>query len=238
MSAKELAARELPAGSNDWSAENTVRWALDTFGREMALVTSFQKEGMILLDMAVRLDPGVRVITIDTGRLPEETYAFIDQVRNHYRIDVEVHFPEAEAVRRLVTEHGVNLFYRDLAARLACCQVRKVEPLQRILKHLRAWMTGLRRTRSGFRSTVQKVEIDHLHGGIYKVNPLADWSDSQVEDYIREKKVPCHPLYARGYTSIGCEPCTRPIQPGEDARAGRWWWEKDARKECGMHCRW
>jgi phosphoadenylyl-sulfate reductase (thioredoxin) len=130
----------------------------------------------------------------------------------------------------------VDLFYREVPLRLLCCQIRKVLPLRRALAHLDAWVTGLRREQWATRSNIRKIELDHDHGGIVKINPLADWTKEEVWEYIQAYAVPSHPLYERGYTSIGCAPCTRPIQPGEDPRAGRWWWEKGAPKECGMHC--
>ncbi len=218
------------------SPQELLEWALNQFGDELVLVTSFQKEGMVLIDTASRLNRPFRVATIDTGRLHEETHAFIDRVRKHYGLRLEVYFPDAEAVRRMVSEHGSNLFYYSIEARLQCCRFRKVEPLQRILKGARAWITGLRAEQWVTRRNIHRIERDAEHGGILKLNPLADWSEQQVDRYIRRYRVPIHPLYAEGYTSIGCAPCTRPVRKGEHPRAGRWWWEGDARKECGMHC--
>ncbi|MCG8607669.1 phosphoadenylyl-sulfate reductase [bacterium] len=224
---------ELPV---DWSPEETLQWAIHRFGRQIAIITSLQKEGTVILDMAVKIEPQVRVITIDTGRLPEETYAFLDEVRERYSVDIEVYFPDLEPVQRLVSRYGMNLFYKNIEARQACCEVRKVQPLHHILAGLQAWVTGLRKQQSTLRFSTEKVEVDLRHGGILKINPLADWSEAQVRSYMLEHDVPRHPLYAQGYLSIGCEPCTRPVRAGEESRAGRWWWEKDARKECGMHC--
>jgi len=213
-----------------------LQWALDQFGEKLVLVTSFQKEGMVLIDMVSRLRRPFRVATIDTGRLHEETYEFMDRVRKHYGLRLEVYFPDAEAVRKMVSMHGNNLFYYSVEARLQCCRVRKVEPLVRILDSARAWISGLRAEQWVTRRNVRQIELDAEHGGILKLNPLARWSDRQVEEYIRRHQVPIHPLYAKGYTSIGCAPCTRPVREGEHPRAGRWWWENGARKECGMHC--
>ncbi len=227
------AARDL-AGAEP---QEVLHWALATFPRErLALCTSFQVDGMALLDMAWRLDPQVRVFTIDTGRLPAETYALMDQVRERYGIAVEVYFPDAADVEPLVRAEGPNLFYRSVPLRLACCDVRKVRPMQRVLRGLDVWITGLRRDQYQTRAGVEVVEIDTAHGGLVKVNPLAHWTEVQVWNYVRDHDVPTHALYDQGYTSIGCAPCTRPVQPGESARAGRWWWEQDAPKECGMHC--
>ncbi len=187
---------------------------------------------MVVIDMASRISSEVRVFTIDTGRLPEETYQMIDTVRQRYGIKVEVVFPDAAEVASMVSTHGPNLFYREVSARMLCCHIRKVRPLERKLATLKAWVVGLRRTQGDSRQGVRKVEAV---SGAVKISPLADWSLAEVEQYIREYKVPVHPLYEQGYTSIGCAPCTRPVMPGEDERAGRWWWEQDEQKECGIH---
>lgn len=223
------------ADAEDAAPETILRHALATWPRRMAVVTSFQAEGMVLLDMAWRIDPTVRVITLDTGRLPQETYDMIDRTRERYAVEVEVFFPDARAVEALVRGGGPNLFRDSVESRLACCHVRKVEPLRRALADLDAWVTGLRRDQSSTRAGVRKVETDPEHGGIVKLNPLADWSWEEVRSYVRRHDVPLHPLYARGYASIGCAPCTRPIRDGENARAGRWWWEANGHKECGLH---
>jgi phosphoadenosine phosphosulfate reductase len=217
--------------------QEALRWALGAFERErLAVCTSFQVDGMAILDMAWRLDPRVRVFTIDTGRLPPETYAIIEEVRARYGIEVEVYLPDHREVAAMVSAQGPNLFYRSVPLRLHCCEVRKVHPTRRVLRGLDAWITGLRRDQYTSRTSVEVVEVDAAHGGIVKVNPLARWTEAQVWDYVKAHGVPVHPLYSQGYTSIGCAPCTRPVAPGEDARAGRWWWESDAPKECGMHC--
>ena len=212
-----------------------LRLALGTWGRRMALVTSFQAGGMVLLDIAWRIDPTVRVITLDTGRLPEATHEMMQKVRQRYGLEIEVFFPNARAVEALVRRGGPNLFYDSKESRLSCCRVRKVEPLNRALGGLDAWVTGLRRDQSTARADIRKVEIDRDHGGITKLSPLADWSEEQVDAYVEAHDVPRHPLYAEGYTSIGCAPCTRAARLGEGARAGRWWWEDDEHKECGLH---
>jgi phosphoadenosine phosphosulfate reductase len=148
---------------------------------------------------------------------------------------VEVYYPNTAAVEKMVREKGMNLFYESVAHRRLCCSVRKVEPLMRALDGLDAWITGLRREQSVTRTEVKKVEIDEAHGNRVKINPLADWSNEQVWNYVKKNNVAFNPLYNKGYTSIGCEPCTRPIKPGEDVRAGRWWWESPDQKECGLH---
>ena len=222
---------------DDQTPQEILEWAINRFGHKLAFVTSFQSEGMVIIDMATRLDPNIRVITIDTGRLHEETYYFMDQVRERYSIDIEVHFPDGDELRKMVAGNGVNLFYKDVESRLMCCQVRKVNPLLKILEDVDAWVTGLRRQQSSFRSKTQKIELDYERGEIVKLNPLVDWSTDQVRAYLETNDVPRHPLYAQGFASIGCSPCTRALQNGEHPRAGRWWWEGDGEKECGMHCR-
>jgi thioredoxin-dependent adenylylsulfate APS reductase len=216
--------------------QEVLEWALERWGRKVAISTSFQAEGMALLDMAWRIDPGIRLFTVDTGRLPQETYEMIESVRARYGIQVEVYFPDAAQVESMVRRHGPNLFRRAVPERLLCCNVRKVEPIRRALAGLDAWITGLRRDQWASRANIRKVEIDHDHGGLAKISPLADWTAEEVTDYNRDHDVPVHPLYLKGYTSIGCGPCTRATQAGEDPRAGRWWWEKNAPKECGIHC--
>ncbi len=233
----DLQIGEIALELDDREPEEVVAWGLETFGDRVAVVTALQAEGMVVLDMAARLRPDVRVVTVDTGRLPQATYAFMDEVRARYpEARFEVLFPDHREVEALVRRHGVELFRQSVPLRLLCCHVRKVRPLLRALRRLDAWFTGLRREQWASRAAIKKVELDHDHEGIVKLNPLADWTREEVWEYLRREGVPLHPLYERGYTSIGCEPCTRPIEPGEDDRAGRWWWEVGAPKECGIHC--
>jgi phosphoadenylyl-sulfate reductase (thioredoxin) len=216
------------------SAEELLSWALDTYGQRFAIVTAFQPEGMVLIDMAMRHAPQTRVVTVDTGRLPQETYDMMDTVRLRYGCKIEVLLPDPGEVEQMVGRHGLNLFRADPSLRKLCCQIRKVRPLDlRLAANIDAWATGLRREQSPERSMIGKV--DHDPGGRIKLSPLADWPIRQVEDYIREHDVPMHPLLEQGYATIGCAPCSRAILPGEDERAGRWWWEQDAGKECGIH---
>ena len=187
---------------------------------------------MVIVDLASRVAPTFRVFTLDTGRLPQETHEMIDEVRRRYGVAVEVVAPDTAEVEAMVAAHGTNLFYQSVELRSRCCEVRKVRPLARKLAGLDAWAAGLRRSQGETRAGIAKVEqVD----GRIKLNPLADWTREQVEEYIRQFDVPVHPLYARGYTSIGCAPCTRAGAEGEGERAGRWWWEQDGRKECGIH---
>lgn len=217
--------------------EAMLEWAFETFGTErFALVSSFQAEAMVLIDMAWHINRDLHVITIDTGRLPQETYELMERVRERYQIPIEVILPDHSHLEKLAKKHGPNLFYRDINLRLLCCHVRKVVPLQRALRNLDAWGTGLRRDQWATRGNIRKIELDHDHGGLVKLNPLADWAHQEVWDYIHDNDVPYHAYYDRGFSSIGCAPCTRVVPKGEDPRSGRWWWETNAPKECGMHC--
>jgi len=215
--------------------QEILKWALDTFHPKLALSSSFSTEDITLIDMLWKTNPKFRVFTLDTGRLNQETYTLIDSIRTRYDMQIEVYYPKTAAVEKMVREQGMNLFYESVANRRLCCNVRKVEPLMRALSGLDAWITGLRRGQSVTRTEVKKVEIDEAHGNIVKVNPLADWSNEQVWSYVKKNNLHYNTLYDKGYPSIGCEPCTRPIKPEEDIRAGRWWWESPDEKECGLH---
>jgi phosphoadenosine phosphosulfate reductase len=232
----EFEAGQLANDFDSATPQEVLEWALGRWHPRAAVCTSFQAEGMALFDMAWRINPEVRLFTVDTGRLPQETYDVMEQVRARYGAAVEVCLPDTRKLEAMTTRFGPNLFHRSVEARLLCCSVRKVQPIRGALEALDAWVTGLRRDQWASRANIRKIEIDHDHGGLAKINPLADWTADEVWDYNRAHDVPVHPLYARGYTSIGCAPCTRPTEPGEDARAGRWWWEKGAPKECGIHC--
>ncbi|MBM3813015.1 MAG: phosphoadenylyl-sulfate reductase [Acidimicrobiia bacterium] len=222
----------LPPHPDSLSAQRLLAWALETYGRRFALCTSFQAEGTVILDIAHRISPDVRVFTIDTGRLPAETYQLIDAVRARYGIAVEIVAPDYREVEKMTTQHGVNLFYRDPSYRKLCCHVRKVRPLERKLAELDAWAVGLRREQSQERAGTEKLAVVD---GRVKLSPLADWTKQQVEDYVTAHELPRHPLVNQGYPSIGCAPCTRAVLPGEEERAGRWWWETGDAKECGLH---
>jgi thioredoxin-dependent adenylylsulfate APS reductase len=218
------------------SAQDLLSWALEHFHPRMAISAAGGVDGMAIIDMAWRINPEVRVFTLDTGRLPAETYTLFEEIRERYGIDVEFEFPDRIAVEDLMTQHGPNLMYRSVDLRVACCDIRKVQPLKRKLASLDAWVAGLRREQWKTRKNIAKVEVDRDHGGIVKLNPLADWTADEVWDYVRKNEVPYHELFDHGYASIGCAPCTRPVEPGETERAGRWWWESETDKECGIHC--
>jgi phosphoadenosine phosphosulfate reductase len=232
--AKQEQVNMLAAQAEPLPAQEVIRLANERFGRRVALSSSFGAEDMVLIDMLMRVNPKARIVTLDTGRLPQETYNVMDATREKYGAVIEVFFPRAEAVQAMVAEHGVNLFYHSIENRKLCCGVRKTEPLRRALSGLDAWITGLRRDQSVTRTGVQKVEWDDANT-LIKINPLADWTLDEVWKYIRDNNVPYNALHDRGYPSIGCAPCTRAIQPGEDQRAGRWWWEHPETKECGLH---
>jgi len=233
----DLEAGELSVEFEGEEPEVVLEWAIERFAPRIALSTAFQTDGAVLLHMIHELDPSLRLFSVDTGRLPAETYDLIERMRERYpELQLDLLSPKAPAVNAMVRRHGPNLFYRSVENRLLCCQVRKVLPLQRYLAGLDAWITGLRRDQWATRSDIRKVEIDHDHGAIVKLNPLAEWTEDEVWEYVREHDVPYNELYDKGYTSIGCAPCTRPTQAGEDLRAGRWWWETNAPKECGIHC--
>ena len=218
------------------SPQDVLQWAFETWGvKRIPVCTSFQVTGTVILDKAWRVDPSIRVITLDTGRLPQETYALIERIRQRYGIQVEMVLPDAARVQAMVQEKGPNLFYGSIERRMECCLIRKVEPLKRALASVDGWVAGLRRDQSSNRAHTPKIEIDDQNGGIVKINPLADWTIGQVWEYVRQHKIPYNSLYDQGYSSIGCTPCTRSIRPGEEERAGRWWWEHESGKECGLH---
>lgn len=216
------------------SPEEIIKWAFEKFGDKVALSSSYGAEDMVLMDMAKRVAPKLKIFTLDTGRLPEETYALMAQSRERYGMSVDVYFPDSKRVEEMVRTHGPNLFYESVDLRKMCCGVRKVEPLARAFVGLDAWITGLRREQAATRADTKKVTWDDLHKNVVKISPLADWTEDQVWSYIKAHNVPYNELHDKGYPSIGCAPCTRAIRPGEDKRAGRWWWENGT-KECGLH---
>ncbi len=217
------------------SPEDILAWASKDLGRSVALATSFQVQGMVLVDMFAKTDPGVRIFTLDTGRLHSHTYDVMDKTREKYNINIEVLFPDTAEVEEMVTSRGVNLFYKSVENRRLCCQVRKTNPLNGYLKTLDAWITSIRADQTEQRAESSKFEIDYLHGKMLKINPILDWTADQVWNYVRKNDVPYNKLHDMGYPSIGCAPCTRAIEEGEDPRAGRWWWEQGSDKECGIH---
>ncbi len=214
--------------------EEVIRWAYDTFRSDIKFASSFGAEDVVVMDMIAKVAPSLRIFTLDTGRLNDETYEVMDATRFRYNIELEVMFPQREAVEELERAKGLFSFRESIENRKECCGVRKVEPLKRALAGTRAWMTGLRRDQAVTRGDTGFVEWDEGNG-IVKVNPLVEWSNDQVWEYIRAQNVPYNRLHDRNFPSIGCAPCTRAVECGEDIRAGRWWWELPEYKECGLH---
>lgn len=217
------------------TTEDILQWTSDNLHPRVAKASSFGAEDAVIMDIMIKINPKFRFFTLDTGRLPQETYDIMDVVRKKYNIELEVLCPDANEVEEMVRSKGVNLFYDSVENRKLCCQIRKVHPINRILKNLDGWISGLRKDQTEIRSNIKMLEIDHGHGGIIKVNPLINWTWDQVWDYIKKNDLPYNELLDKGYPSIGCLPCTRAIKPGEDLRAGRWWWEQGEHKECGLH---
>lgn len=227
-----IAAMQLAAAPEDVLAD-----ALQRFPAERIAISFSGAEDVVLIDMAVKLGYAVQVFSLDTGRLHAETYQFIERVRERYDLEIEMLMPDASAVGQLVREKGLFSFLRD--GHQECCAIRKIQPLREKLRGLDAWITGQRQDQSVTRTSVPTEQDDHAFGSndhpLVKYNPLAQWSSQDVWDYIRANDVPYNELHNRGFTSIGCEPCTRPTGPHQHEREGRWWWEEAEDKECGLH---
>lgn len=216
------------------SAQQIVAFFLEKFKGKIAFSTSLGLEDQVLTQMVAEIDPSTRIFTLDTGRLFPEAYDLMDRTSKKYKINLEVFFPNARDIEEMVAQKGINLFYDSIENRKLCCRLRKLVPLARAMKGLDAWITGLRREQSVTRENMQVVEWD-AGNNMLKINPLIDWTEEQTWDYIKEHNIPVNPLHKKGFASIGCQPCTRAIEPGEDVRAGRWWWENPETKECGLH---
>lgn len=216
--------------------EEILKHFMEIYGGRIALSSSLSIEDQALTDMILKINPEAQVFTLDTGRLFPETYQLIDKTNLHYNIKMEVFCPQTEALQQFVKELGVNPFYESIEKRHACCEVRKLEPLRRAFTTLDAWICGLRKEQSVTRKDMKRIEWDENHQ-ILKINPLIDWTEAQVWEYIKRNHVPYNKLHEKGYPSIGCEPCTRAVKPGEDIRSGRWWWESPEHRECGLHTR-
>lgn len=207
---------------------------LDRHPGKVAFSSSLGAEDQVLTHMLAGIGKPFKLFTLDTGRMFQECYELLEITRQRYSLPFEVYFPEASRVEKMVSEKGINLFYESVENRKQCCHIRKIEPLRRALKGMEIWITGVRRDQSVTRGDTGTLEWD-ADLGLIKVNPLIDWSNEEVWNYIRERKVPYNTLHDKGFPSIGCLPCTRAILPGEDIRAGRWWWEHPDLKECGLH---
>lgn len=215
--------------------QDVLKWALDNLHPKIAMASSFGAEDVVVIDMMMKLNPKARIFTLDTGRLNQETYDVMDEIRNKYNMNIEVMFPDSNEVEEMVRVNGMNLFYQSMGNRKLCCGIRKVHPLKKMLSTVDGWITGLRADQTEVRSNVHRIEIDPQHNGIIKINPIIEWTWEQTWDYIKNNNIPYNKLHDKGYPSIGCEPCTRAIKSGEPLRAGRWWWETDPQKECGLH---
>ena len=220
----------------DANASTLLGYFLENYRHKIKIATSFGAEDQVVTDLALGIDPQAKLFTLDTGRLHEETYHVLDKTNRKYGISIELFAPRGEDLEALYRQQGLFGFKESIENRKLCCKVRKLEPLKRALLGLDVWVTGLRRAQSPTRESMQKIEWDDVFG-LIKINPLIDWNETEVWEYIKKNKLPYNALHDQGFPSIGCAPCTRAIEPGEDIRAGRWWWENPEHKECGLHLR-
>ena len=214
--------------------EVLLHYLMNEYGNKIALSSSLGLEDQVLTDMMLKINKSANIFTLDTGRLFPETYSLLDKTNIHYGIKIRVYFPDFRRVEEMVSADGINLFYESIEKRKLCCRLRKLEPLSRAFTGLDAWICGLRREQSVTRHDMQLVEWDETNH-LIKINPLIDWTEKQVWDYIHEHHVPYNSLHNDGFPSIGCQPCTRAVNVGDDARSGRWWWEAPEHRECGLH---
>ncbi len=216
------------------SPEEVLKYFIKEYKGRIAQGSSLGAEDQVLTDMICGIDNKTKIFSLDTGRLFQETYDLVEKTNKKYNINIDVYFPDWKKVEKMVREKGINLFYRSIENRKQCCYLRKIEPLNRALKGVEAWISGIRKDQTVSRFYTKLVEWDETHNMI-KVNPLLEWTEKQVWEYIKKNDVPYNILHDKGYSSIGCQPCTRAIKPGEDFRAGRWWWEEPENRECGLH---
>lgn len=215
-------------------AEEILEYFNDEFQDRICLSSSMGAEDQVLTHMLMKINPRFRIFTLDTGRLFPETLNLIQKTRDRYSAEIEVFFPDYKLVQQMVREKGINLFYNSVENRKLCCHIRKLEPLSRALSGMNAWITGIRKDQTINRFDTQVVEWDEGNG-IVKINPLYRWSEKMVWEFIKNNQIPYNELHDKNFPSIGCQPCTRAVAPGEDSRAGRWWWEDQGQKECGLH---
>ena len=227
----------IPGISQNATPAEILKAGIEAASGPVSLACSFSLEDVAIIDVAHKAGITLGVFALDTGRLNEETYEVADALTERYRLKIDWYFPKHGAVEQLERAEGLFSFRESLDKRHTCCGIRKVEPLSRALKELKGWVTGMRREQSVTRGDLKAIERDELNGGILKINPLIDWSEEQLLAYTEAHNLPKNRLYSEGYRSIGCAPCTRAVQPGEDSRAGRWWWENPENKECGLHRR-
>jgi len=236
MMDKKEQALELTNKLKDKSPEQVLEYFINKCDNKIGFASSLGAEDQVLTDMICKINKGVNIFTLDTGRLFPETYNLIAKTSDYYDKKIKVYFPDHRKVEQMVEEKGINHFYKSIENRERCCYLRKKEPLGRAFNGLEAWICGLRRDQSITRFNNQLVEWDEQNG-LFKINPIINWSEEKVWDYIKENNVPYNELHDQGFPSIGCQPCTRAIKPGEDVRAGRWWWEQPEKRECGLHNR-
>jgi len=234
MIEKRELANKLNAWSKDLPTQEVLKYFLETYKDKIGLSSSFGAEDQVLTHMILSIDKTAKIFTLDTGRLPYETYSVMDNTNLKYNIKVDVSFPESSDIEKLYKKQGINGFYKSIENRKACCSVRKIKPLQRALKGLDVWITGLRASQSITRENMELVQYDEVNK-VIKLNPLLEWSEEDIWNFIKKHRVPYNKLHDQGYPSIGCAPCTRSIKDGEDIRSGRWWWENPEHKECGLH---
>jgi len=220
---------------SDSSPQEILSWAFEEFKDKLFFASSFGAEDVAIIDMISKINPNALIITLDTGRLPEETYEIMERIRQKYNLKMISFFPSHKALKELVNKKGFYSFRNSLSDRKECCRIRKIEPLKRALSRVDAWITGLRKEQSATRKDIQILVEDDLVPGKIKINPLLNWTEEKVWEYIRQNNVPYNRLHDKNYPSIGCAPCTREIKQGETIRAGRWWWENPEQKECGLH---
>ena len=225
---------DIISSAKDFNAQQMLEDVLKRFGDKAALASSLSAEDQVITDMMCRVSGDVKIFTLDTGRLPEQTYEVMERTRKKYGIKIEIMFPDYKQVEEMIRENGPNLFYDSIENRKLCCRIRKIEPLKRALGNLDAWICGLRAEQSKTRAKLEVAQWDDTFK-LIKVCPLAEWTTKQVWDYIKENDVPYNRLHDEDCPSIGCSPCTRAVKAGEDIRAGRWWWEEPEHKECGLH---
>lgn len=216
--------------------EEVIRFFISHYKEKVAFSSSLGLEDQVITHMVASIEKNIRIFTLDTGRVFPETYSLIYRTNDRYDINIQVYFPDFKEVEAMVNKKGINLFYESIENRKECCRIRKIEPLKRAFSGLDAWICGLRREQSITRNDMQVVEWD-ANNNLVKINPLINWTEQQVWDYIKTNNIPYNVLHDKGFPSIGCQPCTRAVKPGEDIRAGRWWWENPEQKECGLHAR-
>lgn len=228
--------KELQILVQNKTPQEVIKLFLEKYNDKIAFSSSLGAEDQVITDMISKIDKSVKIFTLDTGRLFPETFDLIDRTSKRYAMPIQVYFPEAKQVEEMVKEKGVNLFFESIENRKLCCHIRKIEALKRAFKGLDVWICGLRRDQSVTRTNVEMVEWDEANG-LIKLNPIVDWTENEVWEYIKTNKVPYNRLHDKGFPSVGCQPCTRAIEEGEDLRAGRWWWENPETKECGLHAK-